>query len=180
VSRLSYRCCLRTLTVLCVLVSFGSSVMSTKVKISWLNWDVGSVYMPIHEQVLAEFGKTHPNIEVEMVQGPYRTSARNRRWSLTRCAAPSSCCLFTSLRSFGWLAGNKAPLPPENTSTAARGSYSPVCRSAFSDLRNDYHLSRWVGLFPHPPASQIGHHDHAVADLPHDSPQRHSAPLVGP
>lgn len=94
--------------------------------------------------------------------------------------APSSCCLFTSLRSFGWLAGNKAPLPPENTSTAARGSYSPVCRSAFSDLRNDYHLSRWVGLFPHPPASQIGHHDHAVADLPHDSPQRHSAPLVGP
>jgi hypothetical protein len=49
VSRLSYRCCLRTLTVLCVLVSFGSSVMSTKVKISSGNGTPFSM-VPEHSQ----------------------------------------------------------------------------------------------------------------------------------
>jgi len=104
VSRLSYRCCLRTLTVLCVLVSFGSSVMSTKVKISWLNWDVGSVYMPIHEQVLAEFGKTHPNIEVEMVQGPYADPSK----FLILCGNPETMpdIIWVTSYELGWYVQN--------------------------------------------------------------------------
>lgn len=42
-----------------------------KVTITWLNWDTGTPFAAQHQKVIAEFNRQHPDIEVEMIQGPH-------------------------------------------------------------------------------------------------------------
>jgi multiple sugar transport system substrate-binding protein len=43
-----------------------------QVTITWMNWYTTDIhYAPVQKQIIAEFEKLHPNIKVEMIEGPW-------------------------------------------------------------------------------------------------------------